>query len=197
MNEARSSLFLRLIMLAALCGVLSSCILTLGAPLTKKIVPDAWTIDAGGGISVFSDAAGPAAFAYAAKAFGPYLELGLLPYYFTMEDLSCFAVNIPLLWDPFPHEWPFHLLVYGGPTLYMGDISGGALTLGLGLSWTIVDWLELYATVSDPVPFVQFATGSAGMRLHFGGFQVGAGVTYTILGPATGMLEAGYSFGGQ
>jgi hypothetical protein len=77
------------------------------------------------------------------------------------------------------------------------DITGIGLTTGLGLSWTIVDWLEVYAAGSTLVPYVQYVTVGGGARLHFGWFQAGASVMYSLPGLVAAFVGAGVSLGGR
>jgi hypothetical protein len=187
-----------LITLAAIVFLLSGCLLTLGAPLTRKIEPDAWTLEAAGGVSQFgSGNAAGSGYLYAAKALGENWEIGLLPYVYTAGSATALVLTVPVRWDPFPHDWAFHLVPFAGPSVFSLDITGIGLTTGLGLSWTPVEWLEIYAAGSTLVPFVQYVTMGGGARLHIGWFQAGVSAMYSLPGLVAAFASVGVTLGGR
>lgn len=190
---------IRLSALAAVLAVLSSCILTLGAPLTRKIEADAWTVEAAGGVSRFGsgDPDGPSGYVYAARALGENWEIGLLPYVYTVDYATALVLTIPVRWDPFPHDWPLHLVPFAGPSLYTMDVTGMGLTAGAGLSWQPFNWFEMYAAGSTLVPYVSFVTVGAGARLHLGTVQAGISAMYSNPGLLVGLVSAGLTLGGR
>ena len=183
-----------LIALPLLIVALSGCILTLGAPLARKVEPDSWVLEGGAGMSSFGTP-GPSGYFYLGRSLGPYFELGILPYAYMFGDGLSFAVNVPLRWDPFPHEWPFHLIPFAGPTAYGGTTNGAGLTTGAAASWQPLPWLELAATASTLVPYVQFFTVSGGARISMGDWRVGAHAMYTVPGLIAAMVSAGIVLG--
>jgi hypothetical protein len=178
---------------------LAGCLLTVGAPLTRKVEPDRWVLEAGGGAAVVG--AGTAAsavlrgagYAYAGRALGKHFELGVLPVFYSLGSSAepYWSITAPLRWDPFPYEWPAHLLVFAGPSIIVAGGAYGVIMTGAGASWKATNSLDVYGSLSAPLPSWQFITASAGTRFRLSpSFQLGAGMTYTYPGLLTATAAA-------
>ncbi len=153
--------------------LISGCLLTVGAPLARKVEPGKWTLEASAGSTQPSGTEtvpGIHAYLYAGRALGKHFEIGLLPYYYKvntsgiLKSIEAGVIAVPLKWDPFNYDFPFHLTVYAAPSLFMGDINGFILYEGIGLSYDLPIPLELYASYSIPYYAFPFFTGNIGFR---------------------------------
>ena len=188
---------LRIASLCLAAFTVTGCLLTLGAPLTRRIEPGAVLVEAGAGAagmgSSSSSAIGPVGYLYAGWPLGKKFELGILPYAYSLGGSPLGAVTLPLRWDPFPYEWPVHLIVFAGPTVFLMDSVSPAATAGLGLSWKPAEWLDLHASASLPIPWWQFFTAAAGARFSLGGnFQLGASGMLMYPGVLVGTVSASF-----
>ena len=64
--------------------LISGCLLTVGAPLARKVEPGKWTIEASAG-PIINETPGASAYLYAGRALGRHFEIGLLPYYYKVN----------------------------------------------------------------------------------------------------------------
>ncbi len=188
---------------------LSGCLVSLGAPLVRKVEPNRWIFEAGGGPAVSaSDTPGWGAYAYVGRGLGEHFEIGILPYGYAFVDYGHLgALFVPVKWDPFVYEWPFHLIFFTGPVLYTYyfdtfDESGLAWALGTGFflvkrtAWP-GDKVELYSSTSvlayegEFVDPFSLPTMELGLRVHItdrftlgvnilGNFPLGAGLGVTV-----------------
>ena len=178
---------------------LAGCLLTVGAPLTRKVEPDRWVLEAGGGAAVVgtgtaaSAALRGAGYAYAGRALGKHFELGVLPVFYSLGSSAepYWSITAPLRWDPFPYEWPTHLIVFAGPSVIVAGGTYGVIMAGAGASWRAANSLDVYGSFSMPLPAWEFITASAGARFRLSpSFQLGAGMTYTYPGLLTATAAA-------
>jgi hypothetical protein len=186
----------RLIVLLVLVPLVSGCLLTLGAPLTRKVQPDSWVLEAAAGGSS-SGGPGFCGYLYAGKSLGSHFEIGLLPHVYSISDGLAAALTVPIRWDPLPNDWQVHLVPFLGPTVFGGKVEGVGATGGVGLSWQPLPWLEFFAVGSALIPYVQLFTAGGGARVVFGDWQVGASLMYSNPGLVCGFLSAGLVLGGH
>jgi len=169
----------------------SGCLLTMGAPLARRVEPGKWALEGGAGLIDIGSAgtAGIAAYLYTGRALGNHFEIGILPYYYGNEvitdsssnnSFNAAAIYVPLKWDPFNYDFPFHLTFNAGPALFLGSVEGTSVVLGLGLSYNLFDSLEIYSSLSS-TQMVQLFTASLGMRYAVSRkLQAGALLMYII-----------------
>jgi len=152
---------------------LSSCLLTVGAPLARKVEPGKWTVEGSAGLMAPYEAGqNPSihAYLYVGRALGKHFEIGLLPYYYKVNSsgvidvLEAGVIALPFKWDPFNYSSPFHLTIFAVPSLFMGDLHGFLLYEGIGLSYDFDFPLQLYASYSIPYYGFQLFTGNLGLR---------------------------------
>lgn len=179
---------------------LTGCLLTMGAPLVRRVEPDRWVLESGGGATLAGPTApgaspvfGTTGYAYFGRALGKHFEIGLLPVISSLGSgaEAQWSITAPLKWDPFPHDWPTHLIVFAGPSVIVAGGTYGAVVTGAGVSWKVTDRFEGYGSFSAPLPSWQFLTASVGARLAVNPlFQLGAGVSYTYPGLFTATAGA-------
>ncbi len=170
--------------------LLSGCLMTIGAPLAKRIKPNSWTFE--GAFSIMNPfeqtPPGSAAYFYAGHSLGKHFEIGVLPFfYFTnttgiLSNITSSAIALPIKWDPFDYESPFHLSLYAAPCWYTGDIEGFLLYEGLGLSYYFPFPLEIYASYSIPYYGFQLFTLSVGSRYYITP-HLAVGTNFTLVEP--------------
>ena len=141
----KTTLF-RLAVLLVLISLLSGCILTLGAPLTRKVVPDSWVLEGAVGGTNFGSP-GFAGYLYAGKSLGSHFEIGLLPYAYSFTDAVALALTVPVRWDPFPLDWQVHLVPFLGPTIFGGNVDGARCVRGVLGSRRLRSSAATWATV--------------------------------------------------
>ena len=191
---------------------LGGCLLTVGAPLVRKVEPDRLVLEAGGGAAMAGSPStfGAAGYAYVGRSLGRHFEIGILPTIssFGVDGEPSWSITLPVKWDPFPYEWPAHLVVFAGPAVAVFGGTYGVIVAGTGVSWTATKWLEAYAvasvSASGDLNSLAGVTASAGARFLLSpSIELGAGLTYTNPGPATAMaaltvrtqsLLSGYGF---
>jgi hypothetical protein len=164
-------------------ALLSGCLVTLGAPLTRRVQPGSWRVEAGAGPSLSNrfGALDGFAYGYAGRALGRHLELGALPYFYSLGDVQVLALTFPLRWDPFPYSWPVHLVPFAGPLGFWAPgvaVSMGAMS-GLGLSLRLGELAELYACGSTFLPRPEVLSSSVGVRFDLAnGWELGLGAMF-------------------
>lgn len=191
---------------------LGGCLLTLGGPLVRKVEPGRLVIEAGGGpvMGGGTSTFGGAGYAYIGRPLGKHFEIGILPAVaaFGGSTETAWSITLPVRWDPFPADWPAHLIVFAGPALNVVEGTFGTILAGTGVSWTATKRLEAYAALSVPLSAdsttLTAFTASAGARWMVSpDLQLGAGLTLTYPGLATAMVGmtirtqpplSGYSF---
>jgi len=163
--------------------LLSGCLLTLGAPLSRRVEPGRWRLEAAAGPSLYNEFGilDGLAYGYAGRALGRHWEVGFLPYLYSFGGEAVLTLAVPLRWDPFPYSWPLHLVPFAGPLgFYVPGtaVSGGGLA-GLGLCLRVGELAEFYASGSSFLPLAQFFTSSVGARFDLAnGFQLGVGAVF-------------------
>ena len=152
--------------------VLSGCLLTVGAPLARKVEPGKVIVEGAGGPLATSSTSGSMGFSsylYAGKNLGKHFEIGLLPYIYRTfvggsGEVLAGVIAVPLKWDPFNYSLPFHLTVFAAPSFFMGDINGPLVYEGIGLSYDFHFPLQLYASYAIPYYAFNWFTGNIGFR---------------------------------
>jgi hypothetical protein len=187
----------RLLVVALLPLLTSGCLVSFGAPLTRRVEPGRWRIEGGGGPSLLNPPGflDGALYGYAGRALGRHLEAGLMPCFYTIYQTPVLSLAMPVRWDPFPYSWAFHLVPFAGPALYsmptIPELRFGIGGLaGLGFSLRFGELAELYAAGSTFIPAAQFATASAGIRFDLkNGFELGVGAVFASpVGDYPGLL---------
>ncbi len=207
----KTAAFLSWTALALAVMMLGGCLLTVGAPLARRVEPDSLVVEAGGGGAMVGSGAafGGVGYAYVGRSIGKHFELGILPAFAAFGGSSLdWSITLPFRWDPMPYESPLHVIAFGGPSVIVADGTFGAIVTGAGLSWQPVKWMDAYATLSLPVSgaaeTLAYVTASAGARFPLlPSFELGAGMTWTYPAVFTAMLSgtihtrpllAGYGF---
>jgi hypothetical protein len=184
----KTAAFLSGTALALAVMTLGGCLLTVGAPLVRKVEPDSLVVEAGGGGTMAGAGAsfGGMGYAYIGRSIGKHFELGILPAFAVLGGgvAPGWSITLPFRWDPLPYESPLHVVVFGGPSVIVVDGTYGAIVAGTGLSWQPVKWLDAYACLSLPVTgaaeTLAYVTASAGARFPvLPSFELGAGMTWT------------------
>ncbi|GEM_PF-6479856 len=185
--------------------VLSGCLLTVGAPLARKVEPGKLIVEGSGGPLVASNTSGNIGFSsylYAGKNLGKHFEIGILPYFYhtflggLVGEVQAGVIAVPLKWDPFNYSWPFHLTIYAAPSLFMGDIDGTLLYEGIGLSYDFPFPLQLYASYSIPYYAFNWFTANIGFRYRFSErLYIGANAMISMLTGYGLNLTIGTEFG--
>ncbi len=170
--------------------VLSGCLMTIGAPLVKRIKPNTWTFE--GALSIMNPfeqtAPGTAGYIYAGHTLGKHFEVGLLPFFYSantegiLSNITASAVSLPVKWDPFDYKSPFHFILYAAPCWYTGDINGLLLYEGLGISYYFPFPLEFYISYSIPYYGFQLFTLSIGSRYYITP-NLALGTNFTLIEP--------------
>jgi hypothetical protein len=166
--------------LLALPLLLSGCLLTVGGPLSRRVEPGRWRLEAAAGPSLVNEfgTLNALAYTYAGRALGRHWEVGALPYLYSWGGQGVLAAAVPLRWDPFPYSWPVHLVPFAGPVFFWapGTTSGVGAMSGLGLSLRVGGLAEFYASGST---MSQFLTSSVGARFDLAnGFELGVGAVF-------------------
>ena len=167
----------------ALPLLLSGCLLTLGGPLSRRVEPGRWRLEAAAGPSLVNPygSLNALAYGYAGHALSKHWEVGALPYVYAWEGQGVVAAAVPVRWDPFPYSWPLHLVPFAGPVLFWlpeVGIGGGGMA-GLGLSLRVGELAEFYASGSAFLPGTQFLTSAVGARFDLAnGFELGVGAVF-------------------
>ena len=197
-----------LIILSAATLFLSGCLLAMGTPLARRVEPGNWNIEGGAGITGTTDtsseitAGGIAAYLYAGRALGKHFEIGVPPYYYgfvigstSYNPSNVAAIYVPLKWDPFNYDFPFHLTLNAGPVLFAGDVSGPSIVGGLGLSYYFSNSFEFYASLSA-TQMVQLFTASLGARYAINRrLQVGALILFSYPDLSAAEITVGTKLG--
>ncbi len=166
--------------LLALPLLLSGCLITLGGPLSRRVEPGRWRVEAAAGPSLANEygTLNALAYGYAGHALGRHWELGALPYVYSWGGQGVLAAALPVRWDPFPYSWSVHLVPFAGPVLFWApgaSVGAGAMT-GLGFSLRVGELAEFYASSSAFLPDAQFLSSAAGIRFDLAnGFELGVG----------------------
>jgi len=166
--------------LLALPLLLSGCLLTVGGPLSRRVEPGRWRLEAAAGPGLVNEfgSLNAMAYGYAGHALGRHWEVGALPYLYSWGGQRVLAAAVPLRWDPFPYSWPVHLVPFAGPVFFWapGTTSGVGGMSGLGLSLRVGGLAEFYASGST---MSQSLTYSAGARFDLAnGFELGVGAVF-------------------
>jgi hypothetical protein len=175
----------------ALPLLLSGCLITLGGPLSRRVEPGRWRLEAAAGPSLANEygTLNVIAYGYAGRALGRHWELGALPYAYSWEGQGVLAAAVPLRWDPFPYAWGVHLVPFIGPAFFWapGKGAGAGTMSGLGLSLRVGELAEFYASGSLFVPGTRFLSSAAGARFDLAnGFELGVGAVFIGGGDNTG-----------
>ena len=163
--------------------LLSGCLLTLGGPLSRRVEPGRWRLEAAAGPSLANEygSLNALAYGYAGHALGRHWEVGALPYLYSWGGQGVLAAAVPVRWDPFPYSWPMHLVPFAGPVFFWvpGSIIGAGGMTGLGLSLRVGELAEFYASGSAFLPRTQFLTSAVGARFDLAnGFELGVGAIF-------------------
>jgi hypothetical protein len=164
----------------ALPLLLSGCLITLGGPLSRRVEPGRWRVEAAAGPSLTNEygTLNALAYGYAGRSLGKHWELGALPYGYSWGGEGVVAAAFPVRWDPFPYSWAVHLVPFAGPVLFWAPgltVGMGGMT-GLGLSLRVGELAEFYASGSAFVPEAKFLSSSVGARFDLAnGFELGLG----------------------
>lgn len=164
----------------ALPLLLSGCLITLGGPLSRRVEPGRWRVEAAAGPSLTNEygTLNALAYGYAGRPIGKHWEFGALPYAYAWGGQGVLAAAFPVRWDPFPYSWPVHLVPFTGPVLFWapGETVGVGGMTGLGFSLRVGELAEFYASSSAFVPNAQFLSSAVGARFDLAnGFQLGVG----------------------
>lgn len=176
-TEKRSLIPLVVLVLVAFLGVfcLSGCLVSFGTPLARKVEPNRWILEAGGGLGTTdprAEAISWGGYAYVGRGLGEHFEIGILPYYYTFNGDQVGALCVPVKWDPFNYDKPLHVTFFAGPVLYTFSETMGldaAGTIGTGVSGYSGDVVELYGSLSYFVYLPEFevdANLELGSRFH-------------------------------
>jgi hypothetical protein len=187
---------------------LSGCIVSLGTPLIRQVEPNSWTVEGGVGPgSMYPENPGLVGYAYVGRGLGEHFEIGILPYGYAFIDTGyVVALSVPVKWDPFAYESPFHMTFFAGPVLYTRywidpwpyeilDDHGLGVNIGFGLSYYLGYVVELYASASilgyisniysDDLDLPSLELGSRFFITDR--FNLGVGIIYTIFGAGLGV----------
>jgi hypothetical protein len=182
--------------------LLSGCLLTLGGPLSRRVEPGRWQVEAAAAPSLANEygALNVLAYGYAGYPLGRHWEVGAMPYVYTWETEGVLAAGVPVRWDPFPYRWSVHLVPFAGPVVFWvpGTGFGAGGMGGLGFSLRIGELAELYASGSIFLPGTEFLSASFGTRFDLAnGFTLGlGGVMVTGGGSDSGGDSRPVVFGG-
>lgn len=173
----------------ALPLLLSGCLLTLGGPLSRRVEPGRWRVEAAAGPSLTNEygSLNALAYGYAGHSLGSHWELGALPYAYAWGGQGVLAAALPVRWDPFPYSWPVHLVPFAGPVLFWapGKIAGAGGMSGLGFSLRVGGLAELYASGSSFL-LTKFNSAAIGARFDLAnGFELGLGAVFLGAGEQT------------
>jgi hypothetical protein len=174
----------------ALPLLLSGCLLTIGGPLSRRVEPARWRMEAAAGPSLVNEfgSLDALAYGYAGRTLGRHWEFGALPYVYSWGGQGVLATALPVRWDPFPYSWPVHLVPFAGPVFFWAPgktIGGGGMT-GLGLSLQVGELAEFYASGSVFLPATQFISSAVGARFDLAnGFELGVGAVFVGGGEKT------------
>ncbi len=164
----------------ALPVLLSGCLITLGGPLSRRVEPGRWRVEAAAGPSLTNKygTLNALAYGYAGYPLGRHWELGAMPYAYAWDGQGVLAAALPVRWDPFPYSWAVHLVPFAGPVLFWAPgetVAMGAMT-GLGFSLRVGELAEFYASGSAFVPNSKFLSSAVGARFDLAnGFELGVG----------------------
>jgi len=163
--------------------LLSGCLLTIGGPLSRRVEPGRWRLEAAAGPSLVNEygSLDALAYGYAGHALGRHWEFGALPYLYSWGGQGVLATAFPVRWDPLPYSWPAHLVPFIGPVLFWapGKTVGGGAMAGLGLSLHAGELAEFYASSSFFLPGTEFVSSAVGARFDLAnGFELGVGAVF-------------------
>jgi hypothetical protein len=191
---------LRLAALFAVAASVTGCLLTLGAPLARRVEEDRWVLEAGGGVmcpTSFEGAAGMG-YLYAGRGISTDVEAGLLGWFVGDATGWIGAVTLPLEFDPLPRSWPVGILVGAAPGIFFssdGDPEFG-LVPNLGIVASPLPWLDLFVSGSAIVPSIEYYTLAAGFRcMPRPSIQLGCAVMYTNPDILTASISLGTLLG--
>ena len=176
----------RLCVLALCAPLLGGCLMTLGAPLMRRVEPGRWTVEAAAALT--SQGPGFAAHAYIGRALGRHFEIGLMPYGYNLEDLGVGAVYVPIKWDPLAETSRFRWILHAGPAAFFGGVQGAAAVLGTGMCVEIGRRFEILASASTAIPAVQLFSLAGGFRVGLTE-RFSLGLTGFFSLPAVGGVE--------
>ncbi len=181
---------LALPLLTLLPLLFSGCLITLGAPLSRRVEPGRWRVEAAAGPSLTNEygTLNALAYGYAGHSLGRHWELGALPYAYSLDGQAALAAAFPARWDPFPYSWAVHLVPFAGPVLYWtpGVTVGMGVMTGLGFSLRVGELAEFYACGSGFLPNSELLSSSVGARFDLAnGFQLGVGAVVVRRDPQT------------
>jgi hypothetical protein len=175
---------LRFAGLLALSASFTGCLLTLGAPLARRVEEDRWVLEAGGGAmtSTSFDHALGMGYLYAGRAIGADVEVGMVGWFLGDATGWIGAVTLPVEWDPLPRSWPVGILVGAAPGIFLSSDGGMEVGLvpNLGIVASPLPWLELFVSGSTLVPSIEYYTVAAGLRCRLRpSIQLGCAAMYT------------------
>jgi hypothetical protein len=174
----------------ALPLLLSGCLITLGGPLSRRVEPGRWRLEAAAGPSLNNEygSLNALAYGYAGHPLSRHWEVGAMPYLYAFNGQGVLAAAFPVRWDPFPYSWSVHLVPFAGPAVFWapGDMTGGGMMSGLGFSLRVGELAEFYASGSAFFPGIQFLSSAAGVRFDLAnGFELGVGAVFAGSGDKT------------
>ena len=184
----------------ALPLLLSGCLITLGGPLSRRVEPGRWRLEAAAGPSLTNEygSLNALAYGYAGRSLGRHWEFGALPYAYSWGGQGVLAAAFPVRWDPFPYSWPVHLVPFAGPVFFWapGSTFGGGGMTGLGLSLRVGGLAEFYASGSAFVLKAKFLSSAAGVRFDLAnGFELGVGAVFVSKSDQTSGDSSGVVLG--
>jgi hypothetical protein len=141
--------------------LLPSCLYT-ASPLARAVRPNTTIVDAGGGIGLAgSSGITGGGWAYWGFTAGSHWELGGVVSGGASSAGLFLAVAFPVRWDPFPQEWPVHLMPFVAPLV--GVDSTGVVPwflVGAALTVTLAKGVELFGAVD----YSESLSGYLGIR---------------------------------
>jgi hypothetical protein len=187
----------KVILLLGAVMPLAGCLLTMGAPLARRIEPDSWVIEAGGGVLAGDAGAQGLAWAYAGRAIGSHWEVGALGWAYGLGTEVVGALALPVRWDPVPYERQLHVILGAGPLVFFADGAGMSALAEVALAWHPRPSFDLWLSASMPVPYYQLFTVAAGTRWHPARrLALGVSAQYTNLAGFAADLSVGTTLGG-
>ena len=192
------------ILTMVLCFLFSSCILTLGSPLARKVRADTFGAEGGGGIQVTGEQ-GYGFYGYTGFSIRDYVEIGLLPLYLRnvsndeFRDLDLLFGYVPVRVDLvnfIDPDFPLHVVPFVGPGVQY-DLAAKrvdfAFLKGIGLSLYPIDFMEIAASVSLPgLSLVDWTVAGEVSLFPNEHFRVGVGLLGNRDGGLVVTLSAGY-----
>jgi hypothetical protein len=166
----------KIVITLLLLTLMSSCLLTIGAPVVRRLQPNAVSVEAG---AAFGNDDTSAVYGYAGVSMMDFAEIGLLPFYFKEGESDWGRLFIPFRIDPLPYQSPVHISAFTGPVLKSYDFSSWTLHSGFGFSIYPSDRIELigsYSWIEDD--FDDYTISGELSLLSENGSRFGIGAMY-------------------